>query len=635
VGQATRNLVEKLYGITTEHQIQIEKYFNAKNDYLEIDCPLLDSYMPDKFRKFYDLYTEEVDVTDMDEIKYTVKNYPYDAKFDLYDDDPNMWVNDHQLKNDPETKDWYQQAMDIKMDKKRDLKISEKEHDNSFDDDSDFEEIGAIEQQNGFGEDGGYPVPKSESEQERCIIIEEESDLNYGYTESWNQNDFGQEDSYLEDFKYRLTNSYNYKQAGKLVDRLWTKVKVFGKKLRPGGCSLIMVFYETPAENKDILQGAEMQRNNRTMNSKRGKLSNRRNVNRNNVNLPKRKIKKQIRPRGNRAINYSRAPAALGTQLRTKDAKFFRSTDGSIRVVHREPLGTQLGYTNFTVASFAANPGLTATFPWLSKIAQNFETYKFNKLNVEFITSVGSNIGGSICIAPDYNSADGSPANIQQMEQYMDAWRDVCWENGVCRISPKGMGALGPMRYMRGAPLASNLDIKTYDVCNIFVGTSGVVANASQIGEIWVSYDVDLCIPNAFIADVQEPDNAFGYVYSSAGTGISTTSAFGTASTAVGPLVITGVGNLITVVGATIGDKYEIIYSGDATTVSAAIETSSTLVGCSANYVSQLFISNTGATSRMNVTATASTFSLTLQYTGTWATVTNMYFSVLLDKASI
>jgi len=630
VGDATRNLMFKLYGVTIDHQIAIEKYFDDKDDYDEIDFPILTSYMPEKFSKFYDAYTEDCEVTDVDEIAYTVKHFPYNKKFDIYEDEPSMFLNHLEMMSTPEKYEWYTDCMNIKYDSNKSVSVPDV--DNSvnlnFDesDELDFDVVDYDERI--FNADGSLKNVCSNDDS----VIETNRDLESGsffYTPILNKfltkiHDKVDRDLWGDD--YMKNNS-----SKSLVHRLWTKIKVFGKKLRPGGVDLFKVFYETPAENIEESQGAEMQRNNRTMNSKRSKISNRRNANRNNVNLPKRKIKKQIRPRGNRAINYSRAPAALGTQLRTKNAKFIRSPDGSIRVVHREPLGVQNGTTAFALTQFSTNPGLAATFPWLSKIAQNFETYKFNKLNVEYITSVGSNVGGSICIAPDYNSADAQPTSLQQMEQYMDAWRDVFWENGVCRINPKGMGALGPMRYIRASALASNLDIKTYDVCNIFVGTSGITtdANASQIGELWVNYDVDLCIPNSFISSQTEPSGGFGYVQSVLGTGISTTNLFGSATTSSGPLIVTNLMNTITVAGVTIGDNYVVTYSGSATSVSGAIS-AGTYVGCTENSGTASFGAGASASTTVNLTATATTMSFVLTPAGTWATVTNMVCSAIL-----
>jgi len=49
-------------------------------------------------------------------------------------------------------------------------------------------------------------------------------------------------------------------------------------------------------------------------------------------------------------------------------------------------------------------------------------------------------------------------------------------------------------RYVRSGSLASNLDIKTYDTGNLFVGAQGC-ADTTDIGELYVDYEVELITP--------------------------------------------------------------------------------------------------------------------------------------------
>jgi hypothetical protein len=282
------------------------------------------------------------------------------------------------------------------------------------------------------------------------------------------------------------------------------------------------------------------------------------------INMGKLARKQNSRVVSRRFKAIRNAPQAIGTQLRTRTARVFRARDGSVTISHREPLGIQLGHTNFQATQFSVNPGLFATFPWLSRMAQNFEAYRFEKLNIEYITSVGANTGGSICIAPDYNSTDSIPFNLQQMEQYQDAWRDVVWNNGECIIKPKGMGVLGPQRYMRGGPIPNGQDGKTYDVCTINVGTSGIGIDGSQIGELWVNYTVTLLIPNSYISDTLIALTAYGVTICDGmggpAPGVTSTNLVGNTTTQVGNIIVgTGTANNYIIVlrtGFQIGNKY-------------------------------------------------------------------------------
>jgi len=406
---------------------------------------------------------------------------------------------------------------------------------------------------------------------------------------------------------------------GIVVLKLWThlKEKIFGKKVkRPGGISSLGIALKVPfgkiggifqRQPKIINILMNRQRNNKRIRSvKKNNKPKRKNISRkgrtaNRKNFGGGKIRRN-------------APLAIGTQLRTKNAQFFRSKDGSIRITHREPLGLQLGYVAFTTSQFSVNPGLVSTFPWLSRTAINFEAYRFNKLSVEYITSVGANVGGSICIAPDYNSSDAVPNTLQQMEQYQDAWRDVVWEDGVCIIRPSGMGVLGPKRYIRAESLPANLDIKTYDVCTINIGTSGLTvdSNATQIGELWINYDVELSIPNSYIVDAIIPMSGSNSYVNSTGTGVLTTNLTGPLADNVstGYMNISSLLNVVTLNNLAIGGSYFGTFSVTCETYATALTISATS-GCTIEVINNTFTTTVGAQLFFSFSATAETATLT------------------------
>lgn len=49
VSEELREVVESRYGIRTDHQIEIERYFDAQNSMTFIDCPILSLYWPDSW----------------------------------------------------------------------------------------------------------------------------------------------------------------------------------------------------------------------------------------------------------------------------------------------------------------------------------------------------------------------------------------------------------------------------------------------------------------------------------------------------------------------------------------------------------------------------------------------------------
>lgn len=175
----------------------------------------------------------------------------------------------------------------------------------------------------------------------------------------------------------------------------------------------------------------------------------------------------------------------------------FQTTKVTNIVTHREYLRDIYGTTNFSVQSYSLNPGVFATFPWLSNVAQAYQEYRilgcvfeFRSMITDFVTS-GS--PGVIIMSTNYN-ADAPPFETkQEMEnaEYSVAVKPTC--NLMHGIECDPSQTVLPSRYIRTSALPSNQDYKVYDLGNFQVATQG---NPVQLlGELWVSYVVELSKP--------------------------------------------------------------------------------------------------------------------------------------------
>jgi hypothetical protein len=164
------------------------------------------------------------------------------------------------------------------------------------------------------------------------------------------------------------------------------------------------------------------------------------------------------------------------------------------RVNHRELIGSVEGSSGFTVEdSFALNPGIALSFPWLSGIARNWEQYKFNKLRYCYYPRTGTSTPGSFMMAPDYDAADVAPVSEQVASSYVDSVEDAPWKEIICHLKPDRLKGISPFKYVRTETLGANLDIKTYDSGNIHIIT--LDGTAVSWGKLWVEYDVEFKIP--------------------------------------------------------------------------------------------------------------------------------------------
>jgi len=178
----------------------------------------------------------------------------------------------------------------------------------------------------------------------------------------------------------------------------------------------------------------------------------------------------------------------------------FHSNKRSVRVRHREYLGDVTGSTAFSLVSYNLNPGLEATFPWLSSLAENFQEYRFHGLIFEFwstsadaLNSINTALG-TVIMGTQYNAARSNFTSKAEMEMY----------EFTCSSKPS-MSMIHPIECAQGEAVLDELYIRTgalpateviqfYDHGKFQIATVGMQA-AANIGELWVSYDVELFKP--------------------------------------------------------------------------------------------------------------------------------------------
>lgn len=269
---------------------------------------------------------------------------------------------------------------------------------------------------------------------------------------------------------------------------------------------------------------------------------------------------------------------------------------GTMRIVHKEYIGEVLGSSaGFLNVKYPINPGLAATFPWLSRLAFDFEEYSFNKLHFLYEPEKPTSAAGYVMMAIDYDAADAVPSTKQQLAASLGAVRTPVWSN-VSEIAAKKQLQKQSELYLRSGNLASNLDIKTYDLgfLNVAVGNC---ADGTFLGELWVEYDVTFAVPQLDIVGQIESASRF---ITSGGT-VSETAIFGTAATYAGGLPVTATGSTLTfsVVGS-----YLVSMQVTGTTL---IDGSPVFTGTATAAVQNAFFVNAAATVSIGVFSVVTT----------------------------
>lgn len=248
------------------------------------------------------------------------------------------------------------------------------------------------------------------------------------------------------------------------------------------------------------------------------------------------------RPLRSLAMVPQAAASAYAIGQRSGEPLFIERSARTTRIVHRELISSITGSSGFTVAStFALNPGISTTFPWLATQAQGWEQYRFNRLRFCYYTRTATSTPGSMMLVPDYDAADAAPSSEQIASSYRDVVEEVPWTvEFTCELDPQALLEPATRKFIRTGGLAANLDIKTYDGGNLFVCTTDGTAVAW--GKLWVEYDVSFFVP-------QLPPQGAGLQLSakvSSGAATSKTAYFGTTGVVTGGLAVTAAAMTIT-----------------------------------------------------------------------------------------
>jgi len=190
------------------------------------------------------------------------------------------------------------------------------------------------------------------------------------------------------------------------------------------------------------------------------------------------------------------APVAMSKSIQTRRGPQVQTLGNCTRITHSEWFTTviALALGTFRVQQFSVNPGISTIFPWLSRVAQRYETYKFRKLQFEYHTICSSLTTGTFGMVFDFDANDAAPSDVIQALTYHDKYSSVPWDSGNLSCDLQ-QGDKPLSRYVRAGIPTTLTDLKTTDLgtLSVFTDTIGPVVGA--VGRIEAKYVIDLYTP--------------------------------------------------------------------------------------------------------------------------------------------
>lgn len=199
-----------------------------------------------------------------------------------------------------------------------------------------------------------------------------------------------------------------------------------------------------------------------------------------------------------------------------------------VNIKHREYIGDVISSSTagaFQITSYPVNPGLASSFPWLSTVVGgNFQqhrikgmTYEFRSMSSDALNSVNTALG-QVIMASDYDSADSPFTTKQQMEntEYgVSCKPSMSMLHGIeCARSQTSVSEL----FVRSYAVPAGADVRLYDLARFYIATNGVQGTSVNLGELWVTYDIDFFKAIQLAPQYQNPMVHLGLAGTSAAT---------------------------------------------------------------------------------------------------------------------
>lgn len=172
---------------------------------------------------------------------------------------------------------------------------------------------------------------------------------------------------------------------------------------------------------------------------------------------------------------------------------------GGYIIRHREYLCDVYATTAFNIQTFPLNPGIAASFPWLSQIAGSFEEYRWRGLLFEvkslssdaLLSTAQSSALGAVIMATQYNALSPPFTDKRAMENYEFANSNKPSVSFIHPIECKSSVTPLTKLYVRNGAIPPNADQRLYDLGEFNIATQGMQANSGVVCELWATYEIE------------------------------------------------------------------------------------------------------------------------------------------------
>jgi len=150
----------------------------------------------------------------------------------------------------------------------------------------------------------------------------------------------------------------------------------------------------------------------------------------------------------------------------------------------------------FKTQTFTCNPANATSFPWLSNIATNFESYEIEGMIYRYESTCGNSVAstntslGTTMGYFAYDTLDATALSKNVLMQYEGAVDAVTSNSFLIGVECDKSKLVSPRLYVGTPPAGS--DAKSYNWGNLVIATSGLQGTSVTVGELYVHYRIKI-----------------------------------------------------------------------------------------------------------------------------------------------
>jgi hypothetical protein len=174
-----------------------------------------------------------------------------------------------------------------------------------------------------------------------------------------------------------------------------------------------------------------------------------------------------------------------------------QSVGSNLLVEHRELVSSSiLGATTFTSRlDIPINGASSVYWPWLTKLANNYQFYKFRKVSFEYEPFCSTATAGELLMGVDYDPSDVPPTTEQSLSAYPTFTSGPVWKNNSVNLNTSDMEAFVKWHYVADGITANVPDAQQFNCASFYAFTNNC-AGSTGVGKMYVKYLVEFKAPS-------------------------------------------------------------------------------------------------------------------------------------------